>query len=641
MNWLNPVNFFSISTFLRLRHFILLFTVLQAGLVQAQVKFSAIASSKEIGRNDYVQVEYVIENAQQIEQLVQPSFRDFKVVQGPIQSSGMSVVNGAVSQYKSIAFVLQPLKTGRFTIPGSEAVVDGKAMKSNPLTIVVSAGGSGNNNPLPLPQTAWPEPEQLDMDYILKPGENIDEKIRKNLFVRVQVSKTNCYVGEPIVATYKLYSHLQSESSVSRHPSLNGFSVYDMVDPNSAASTVETVNGKPFTVHVIRKAQLIPLQSGRIDLDPLEIENTVHFLKRTKPRHGQGNGSYKDLFDPFSEDGEQGVPVEQHITIQTKPVSISVKALPEENKPEDFNGAVGHFSIQSGLENNNLTVQDAGVLKITVKGDGNLPVVNAPTVDWPAGIESYEASAKEDIDKTLAPLSGTKSFEYSFVPKHAGKYTIPAVSFSYFDPASATYKTIRSLSLAFQAALTKKTRGHAMSPLNESGDGSGTEGRKPSAIPAFIQAHLESFFAVLILSALAIYLGLQNRRLRTRSHAKPEPDQTVQPDPVAEAVPLPVDPLLRAKYLMQQADFRGFYAELNRVLWKITEEKLNLPGSEMNKITIVKKLQEAGWDQQSTSLLENTFHECEMKLYTPAHDVAQIERILQDTEKILAKLGTT
>jgi len=633
MNSLNRIKYSFIGKFLHLRHLILFLTVLPPGLVHAQPKFSAVASSNEIGRNDYVQVEYVVENAQQIEHLLPPTFRDFNIVQGPIQSSSMSVVNGVVTQYKSLAFVLQPVKTGHFTIPGAKAEVDGKSLQSNALKIVVTAGGSGGSSSLPAPRAMWPEPEPVNTDYMLKPGENIDEKIRKNLFVKVLVSKTSCYVGEPIVATYKLYSHLQSESRVSKHPSLNGFSVYDMVDPNSTGSTVETVNGKPFSVHIIRKAQLIPLQAGMIDLDPLEVENTVHFIKTGKSAHAHGNSMLRDMFDMFPGQETGGVPVEQHVNIESKPVTISVKPLPEENKPADFNGAVGHFSIASGIANSHLTAQDAAILKITVKGEGNLPVVNAPTVEWPKGVESYDASAKEDIDKTVAPLGGSKSFEYSFVPKRPGEYVIPAVSFSYFDPQTASYKTVKSQPLDFRVAVAKnKPAGSATSYLSEP-----TQGVSGGFI-AFLQQHLEWFFAVLILSSLAVYLWFQNRRLKKAGQQEAIAVQAPPPATVPEVEKIPVDLLQRAKYLFQRSEYKAFYSELNRVLWNAAEDKLNLPGSEMNKQNIVRKLKAAGWDETTTQSLEQIFRECEMKLYTPAYDATDMERILRQTEDILIKL---
>ncbi len=133
------------------------------------------------------------------------------------------------------------------------------------------------------------------------------------------------------MATYKLYSKLKSESRVTRQPSLNGFSVYDMTDPSTDVAYIEKVDGRPFTVHIIRKAQLIPLQSGTVQLDPVEVENTVHFIKNVK--NHSGNGSLQNVFDPFFGDEVEGVPVDKDITLTSNPVTINVKPLPEDKKP--------------------------------------------------------------------------------------------------------------------------------------------------------------------------------------------------------------------------------------------------------------------------------------------------------------------
>ena len=161
-----------------------------------------------------------------------------------------------------------------------------------------------------------PGPEAVNREEVLRPGENIKEKISRNLFVKVQVDRNTCYVGEPIVATYKLYSRVNAESRVTRNPSLNGFSVYDMVNPGTDAVSVEKLNGKAFTVHTIRKAQLIPLQAGSIDLDPVEVENVVHFVKagaRQEPR--RSGDRLRDLLDQLSGEENLGPAVDENVTL--------------------------------------------------------------------------------------------------------------------------------------------------------------------------------------------------------------------------------------------------------------------------------------------------------------------------------------
>ncbi len=507
--------------------FIVLIALLPGLFATGQVKFTTVASNQELGLSDYLEVEFVVENARQIDAFTPPDFPGFHIAQGPIQSSGMSVINGNTSQYKSISFVLQPSKTGKFIIPGASATVDGKQMRSNAVTITVHPGGSGtapanpgggNLHPMPQPfgpDPFGPEPGEVDRDYVLKPGENVKDKIRKNLFVKVQVDRNTCYVGEPIVATYKLYSRLSSESRVTKRPSLNGFSVYDMVDPSSDAVSVEKLNGKSYTVHIIRKTQLIPLQAGNIDLDPVEVENTVHFVKgRQEPRH-TGN-SIRDLLDQLTDDNNMGPEIDENVTLDTKPYTITVKPLPDVNKPANYNGAVGSFSIQASLAGRSIAAQDEATLHLVVKGKGNLPVITAPVVPWPAGIDAFDPSAKEEVNKTIVPMSGSKSFDYVFTAKTPGHYTIPAVSFSYFDPSSQSYKLAGTEPLDLQVApsekKTKKVAGDQL--LTAAAPAFGIR------LQHFIQDHLEWLFALLLLSGVVVYFWRQNLRLKKNGRNK-------------------------------------------------------------------------------------------------------------------------
>jgi len=643
--------------------FLILVILLMGLFVSGQVKFNTVVSSQDIGRGDYLQVEYVIENARQIDQMTPPDFQGFQIVQGPIQSSGMSIVNGNMSQYKSLSFVLQPVRTGKFVIGGASATVDGKHMQSKSIAITVNASssgagggtGGGNTRPVnPFPSINWPPdamgaPREVERDIVLRPGENPKEKIRKNLFLKVQVDKTSCYVGEPIVATYKLYSRLSSESRVTKRPSLNGFSVYDMVDPNTDAPTVERLNGKAFTVHVIRKTQLIPLQPGTIDLDPVEVENIVHFVKGTKQQETRRNSGnpLRDFFDQMSDDDDLGPEVEENVTLNTKPVSITIKPLPEENKPEGYNGAVGSFSIQASIANRNITAQDDATLHVVISGKGNLPVINAPQVSWPAGIDAFDPAAKEDINKTVAPMTGTKSFDYVFTPRDPGHYTIPAIHIPYFDPASQTYKTAGTEPLDFQVmagAVKKKSPAVKTVPAiaAESNDG----------LKKLIRDHLEWIFAVLILSFLAVYLLRQNMRLKkTEQEQKEAAAKKEAEDLLAEkarlamaasvqmAVAPVVDPLQETKQLFEQGDFQGFYRELNRAVWKAISKKLELPASELNKYNIVRQLERKGWDKENILSLESILNECEMNLYTPAYDPYNMQLLLRQAEPVLHRLA--
>jgi BatD DUF11 like domain len=691
-----PIKSPVIVNFLRLS-FIVGITLLPGLGASGQVKFTTVVSSQDVGRSDYLQVEFVVENAKQIDNLTPADFPGFRIVQGPVQSSGMSIINGNMSQYKALSFVLEPTKTGRFTISGATATVDGKQMHSNTVTVNVHPGGSGGagkgggsasggsnspganpfgGNPFfqpTMPDPFGPEPGEVDRDYLLRPGENVKEKIKKNLFLKVQVDKNTCYVGEPIVATYKLYSRLSSESRVTKRPSLNGFSVYDMIDPSQDAVSVEKLNGKSFTVHTIRKTQLIPFQAGSIDLDPCEVENTVHFVKGAgRAGAGRSGNTIRDLLDQMNDESDLGPEVDENITLDTKPVTITVKPLPEEKKPLGFNGAVGNFSIEASLNNRTIAADDEATLHVVVKGRGDLPVVAAPVVDWPNGIRAFDPTAKEDVNKTVAPMSGSKSFDYVFTPHAAGHYTIPSVKFPYFDPATQSYKTADTQPIDLQ--VTPAVRSHSKTAGKEAK----TEAPGPIGMIRFAGDHLEWIIVFLLLLGVVGYFWRQNLRLRKAGLEKKAVPATRRPtalsashdnsptnpdnSPSNPATPrsdnkpsastpsvIPsasyisatpaIDPLYEARALFEGGDSKGFYREVNRAIWKAMSRKLDLPASELNKQNSIRRLQLRGWDDTALLTLESLLNECEMNLYTPAYDRWNMQQLLRQAEWVMDRLA--
>jgi BatD DUF11 like domain len=618
----------AIGSFIHYKTLIFCWLCLLLSPAVAQVRFTAQASTKDMGKSDYVEIQFVIENAKEIGDLQPPDFTDFTIVQGPSHSTGMSVVNGVTSQYRGISYVLQPKKTGTLTIKPATATVDGQKLHTSPIQISVhnqsTQGNAKTPGFSPLPDPSWPTAQPpVDMDELVRPGENVEDKIRKNFFIKVDVSKTDCFLGEPIVATYKLYARLRSDSRVTRHPSLNGFSVYDMIDPTDDRVSVEKVNGKNFSVHIIRKSQLIPLQAGDVTLDPVELDNNIYFVRAdagSSKSSGQGLGGLLDrLFEPEV----SGTPFTQHIVLESKPVMVHVKPLPEAGKPEDFNGAVGKYSITASLNTKEVDTGDAANLSVFVKGTGNLPVINAPAISWPANMESYDVSNKENIDKTVAPLGGTKTYSYSFICTKPGKYILPPVKMSYFDPAAKSYKTIESdpLDLTVKASIKKKPVKHRDTPA-QTNQSNWT--RYALWGSAFLLLAGATFFIIRESKKDALLKVEKAKRLAELEKAK--------------NVPEVIDPLNESRQLMQAGDFSKFYASVNRAIWKSVSDKLQLPASELNKLNIATGLRSIGWSDEDIIQLKNVLNECEMKLYTPEYNTSDMQRVLSAAEKIVLSL---
>lgn len=593
---------------------VLLFGLLSASLSAQQVNFNTVVDQTTISKNQVVQVEYVVENAKKVEEFEPPSFRNFAVLQGPIQESGMNFVNGNLTQYKALVFVLQPRKTGKLIIPGATALIDGRRRQSEAVAIEVtnsSVGGASANRP-PLRFNIPEARVEADREFVLYPNENVAEKIKKNLFVRVEVNKKECFVNEPVIATYKLYSRVKSESRVVKRPSYNGFSVYDMQDPESISPSVETLNGRQYNVHVIRRSQLFPLQAGLFTLDPVEVENVVRFIKA----QSEQDNYLEEIIDPYAET------VSHTLTVASESVPITVKPLPAASQPASFDGAVGKFSMTASIKTPIIKAGESANLLVQIKGNGNLPMINAPAVNWPSSVEAFDATAKEDIHPEVAPLGGEKTFEYVFSPLDTGQVVIPPVRFAYFDPVAKVYKTDSTKAFSLRILPGEKI--------------SRSENKSPAVgvIPSTQNMWLWIVAGALV-TLLIIGLVVTNSRRRNKPAARTPVKTAAVPQ-----VPVMVmrDKLERAKELAAEGGASAFVKEVETAIWKEAGEKLNIPPIQLNQRQVVAALQQQGAGEETVNLFREVMNDCESILYIPGQSAGDRYDLIEKAERFMDQL---
>lgn len=425
--------------------YLFLFLFSSAGF--SQVSATLTASPDEIGKNDYFTLRINISGADAIINFIPPSFDQFIVISGPMHESSMSNINGVTSRSTGISFVLKPKATGRFTLEPAKIKLKSGEELTNKVTINVSKNPStlrqqpSGQNILDFDPFNAPEPTIAYSDIVVKKGEDISQKVKKNMELRLQTNKTTCFVGEPVLAEYKLYSRLRSESRLTRSPSFNGFSVVDINDQNPLNFHKENLNGRTFNVYSIRKAQLYPLQPGSYTLDPAELENNIQFLK--EDNLNQANGRRGTM-----EDALLGLPPEayinQKILLHSTPVTITVKPLPTQHKPDDFSGAVGRFTLDAKLEKDSMGINESGKLVVTLSGEGNFQLLTAPKISWPKDLDSFDPGIKSNISNKTFPISGNKIFTFYFSANRQGEFVIPPVSFSYFNPKETKYTTLHT-----------------------------------------------------------------------------------------------------------------------------------------------------------------------------------------------------
>lgn len=629
-----------------LQNFIALFLLLLTHRLPAQVKFSATADPSQIARDELVQLKLAVENASDVQQILPPSFKDFILVNGPSEEKGMTVVNGNVKKYIALNYLLKPKKPGRFTIPAATAIVEGNTYRSNTVTVEVSNAVSGNsagagNRSMPfgfVDPFSDAQPRPSFNDYILKKGENPGDKIRQNIFVKLETNKTSCYVGEPVIATYKLYTRLKSESNMTKAPSFNGFSVIDLLTPDNNEFHQEKLNGREYNVYTVRKVQVYPLQPGNRELEAAEIDNTVHFIRAEYASRQQD--MMNDIFRDFADATipAEGM-VDEKVTLQNKPMTILVKPLPDANKPAGFGGAVGHFTITAALEKNNFSTDDAGLLSVTIAGEGNLQLVTAPGVRWPGGVDVFEPRNKDDLYKTTVPVSGRKIIEFPFTVSTPGNYTLPPVQFSYFDPKTASYKTISTDSLHF--SVTRGTGKPARQRLITGNNSNNSD----SLLNRFFSSRLRvvSTVAVLILIGLIVWLKLDRRKSKHPAVAAPVPVVTAEEETVsvaAEKINAVQQPLLAAEACLQEPAAENFYQVLNQSLKEFLSSLLHIPAGELNKKLISEEMDKRGVSNATSLELQQLMDEIEWQLYTPFAGATQKQAHYDKANELVQLLNT-
>lgn len=599
----------------------------------AQVKFTATVSAAQIGKDEMLQLRLAVENAQTVEEINPPAFANFTVLSGPSQETGMTNINGAVTRYVALSYILKPKRTGTLTIAAATAKADGKKLNSNTVTIKVTNAATGNNsanNPLQglNPFDDMPVQQAPITDYILKKGENAADKINRNMFIKLQTDKTGCYVGEPLIATYKLYTRLKSESNVVKNPSFSGFSVIDMQQPDNISSARETVNGTEYNVYVIRKVQLYPLQAGSFELEPLQMENTVQFIKEAYA--AKAGDMMNDVLREFA---EAAIPAEgietQKAILQSKPAVITIKPLPAENVPPAFNGAVGKFTVKGAVEQNTFSTDDAGRLAIMLEGEGNMQLITAPDVKWPEGIEAFEPVSNEEIIKTTVPVSGRKLLTWNFTAAASGEYTIPPVVFSYFNPATGKYKTDSTGPIKF--TVTKGTGKKAAAVV--------IRAEKKSWLNRFFSNRIRvvSLVAALIILGLLFWLKRDKRKEAKKMEQAANADV---PEPAAVVPVLPAKNYLENAAALLEADSVVFYTELNAALKEYLSDTLKMPAATLTKKIVADELHRKNVNNSTIVQLQNVMNDIDLQLYAPFAEREKMKDLYNTTVVLLQQLDS-
>lgn len=388
---------------MKLKFYISLFIcLLSISLVAQEATLKAKVSKNKLGVNQRLRIEFSV-NKQGGDNFSPPNFTNFKVVGGPSQSVSQSWINGKVTFSQSYTYIIQPKRKGAFSIASASIKIGGKFIKSEPVKIIVLDAVEIPKNP-------------NDPNYVAQ----------QNIHLVAEISKANPYVGEGIYVEYRLYvSENVSvyDTSISEAPKYNGFWNQD-IKVNGFPVKMGKYNGENYRYIVLQKALLIPTKTGKLSIDPMRMDIVIGVPSGRADFFG--NAITKNIRREFA---------------STKKI-IRPKSLPLEGKPANFAGAVGDFNFNVALSKDILKANETSQVQIKISGKGNLKLFELPTVETPVELEMYQPERKERVRVNASGISGAVTDTYTVVPLYKGKYKIPSISFSYFNPKEKKYKTI-------------------------------------------------------------------------------------------------------------------------------------------------------------------------------------------------------
>lgn len=395
---------------------LLVFLFINFQLTFAQ-SFTASVDKNPVAENERFEVSFTFEGSDinSLRNFTPPSFQNFRILSGPNQSTSMQIINGAVSASRTYSYILLPNSIGVFAIGSASIEFKGQSFKTEPLKITVVKGSQ--------------KPKD---DEVAGVSEN---EIAKNLFIKASVDKNRAYIGEQITVTYKLYTRLNiaAQMSISKLPQYNGFWAEELETSRALSFTTEVIDGKKYSVAILKKAALFPTQLGKLEVTPFELTVPIEIPKKRNPNN---------IWDSFFDDPFRRGDIYQY-NAKSNTVKIDVLPLPEENKPVSFKGAVGKFDFKATIDKSKIKTNEPISLKITISGVGNLNLLQPPDFELPSGFEKYEPQITDQINR-LNKISGVKTIEYLLIPRISGTREIKPILFSYFDPDAKRYIELKS-----------------------------------------------------------------------------------------------------------------------------------------------------------------------------------------------------
>ena len=523
---------------------------------------------------------------------------DFQLLWGPQQgrSTSISIVNGKRSKsvQTTYTYVLKSVREGKFKLPKATAVINGKEISSSEpqIEVVSSDSSSAQSSSGAVSGNSSSSSSQSDISDA-------------DIFLDVSLSRTKVVVGEPVIASIKLYQRVNIAGfEGAEFPVFDGFWSQELEAPTNIEFVRETYKDKIYNTALLRKYILIPQREGVLTIDPAELICLVSV--RTS---SGGNSIFDGFFDEYRTVREK---------VSSKPVKVQVSSLPS-GAPDSFAGGVGSFRISAKVSKDTVKTHEAASLLVTVSGNGNISLLETPKVRFPLDIEVYDTKVSEKVDKS--GRSGSRYYEYPFIPRSHGDFVIEPIKYSYYDIDSGRYVTLQTDSISFKVEMGNESEvsGQILSPgtIRKDVKTLGSDIRfintkSPELLPEghFFVGSLVFWIVNIIITVLAVLCYFVFRKLSARR-------ADIVGTRNRKATKMAMKRLKLAGTFLKQNLYTAFYEELHKALLGFISDKLNIPVSELSRDNMYESLMKGNVDKAYIDSFIGLLDACEFARYSP------------------------
>lgn len=522
----------------------------------------------------------------------------FEVLMGPSTSTqqSFSMVNGKTTHTASVTYtyVLMANKNGVFTIPSARATVDGKSAVSQAIRINVTGKARSN-------QQQQQQSRGGRMDRAGAPIRGTD------LFIKVTANKNRVYEQEPILLTYKVYTQVELTQLEGKMPDLNGFHTQEVQLPQQKSFHVEKVNGKAYNCVTWSQYVMFPQLTGKLEIPSITFKGIV---VQQDPN--------VDPFEAFFNGGAGYIEVKKEI--KAPAVSIMVDALP--TKPANFSGGVGTFSISAAVDKNTVKAGDPVNVRVTVNGTGNMKLLKQPELQLPKDFDKYDAKVTDRTKLTTNGVTGSMIYDILIVPRNMGKYTIPAITFVYFDTQSKTYKSLTTKPILLNVE-KGNGNGGSVTDYSQQADNDIHDIMTKNAVTDNIKDTIFGSSAYVIGNVI-IFIIFILLVIVFRKRAMMMADSIALREKKANKVA--TKRLKKAAKLLAIRKSNEFYDEVMRALWGYVGDKFAMPTEQLSRENIAEKFNDHNVAENITNSFIEAIDECEYARFAPGDPTGNMQK---------------